>query len=251
MVGAIDEGRDVIERSRDLAQTLHLGTTWVGSATMLAVIDVQSENWTSAEACIRVARRVWLEHDLDDFSTTAWMSAVSGFLYARGGDERQARVELRRVEAMMSGLRPLLPWLHVLVQSFVARAWALLGNTTAAITAEDAARTIHDQLPASTFLDGLMSKAEQATGRSEVLGRLTRAELRLWPHLLERSTLRQIAEQLHLSTETVKTQARSIYRKVDVSSRRELQDMADTLGSTARPGNGPPRETRSPGPRSR
>ena len=241
MTGATDEGRAVVERSRDLAQSLNLATTWVGSATMLAALDIQTENWISAEESIQVARHVWLEHDLDDFSTTAWVSGVSGFLYARGGTERQARADLRRVEAMMSGLRPLLPWLQVLVQSMVARAWAILGNTAAAATAEEAARTIRDQLPASTFLDGLVGKAEQATGRSEVLARLTPAELRLWPYLLERSTLREIAAQLHLSPETVKTELRSIYRKVGVSSRRELQDLADTLGGAARPGTGSPR----------
>ena len=205
MTGATDEGRAVVERSRDLAQSLNLVTTWVGSATMLAALDIQTENWISAEESIQVARHVWLEHDLDDFSTTAWVSGVSGFLYARGGTERQARADLRRVEAMMSGLRPLLPWLQVLVQSMVARAWAILGNTAAAATAEKAARTIRDQLPASTFLDGLVGKAVQATGRGEVLARLTPAELRLWPYLRERSTLREIAAQLHLSPETVKT----------------------------------------------
>ena len=130
MSGAIDEGRAVVERSRDLAQSLNLGTTWVGSSTMLAALDIQSEDWTSAEASIQVARRVWLEHDLDDFSTTAWVSGVSAFLYARSGNERQARADLRRVESMMSGLRPLLPWLHVLVQSMVARTWSILGNTS-------------------------------------------------------------------------------------------------------------------------
>ena len=241
MTGATDEGRAVVERSRDLAQSLNLATTWVGSATMLAALDIQTENWISAEESIQVARDVWLEHDLDDFSTTAWVSGVSGFLYARGGTERLARADLRRVEAMMSGLRPLLPWLHVLVQSMVARAWASLGNTAAAVTAVEAARTIRDQLPASTFLDGLVGKAEQATGRCEVLARLTPAELRLWPYLLERSTLREIAAQLHLSPETVKTELRSIYRKVGVSSRRELQDLADMLGGAARPGTGSPR----------
>ncbi|HEY5186084.1 MAG TPA: LuxR C-terminal-related transcriptional regulator [Actinomycetes bacterium] len=244
ITGATEEGRAAVERSRDLAQSLNLGTTWVGSSAMLAVLDIQAENWTSAEEAIEVARHVWLEHDLDDYSTTAWMSGVSGFLYARGGYGRQARADLRRVEAMMSGLRPLLPWLQVLVQSFVARAWAALGNTAAAATAEQTARTIRDQLPGSTFLDGLVGKAEEATGRSEVLGGLTPAELRLWPFLLERSTLREVAAQLQLSPETVKTELRSIYRKVGVSSRRELQDLADELGSTARPGTGSPRKSR-------
>ena len=240
LAGEIDQGRAAVERSRDLAQSLNLGTTWVGSSAMLAALAIQTEDWTSAEECIQVARRVWHEHDLDDFSTTAWVSGVSGFLYARAGYERQARADLRRVESMISGLRPLLPWLQVLVQSMVARAWAILGDAAAAVTAQEAARTIRAQLPGSAFLDGLVGRAEQALGRSEVLGRLTPAELRLWPYVLQRSTLREIAAQLQLSPETVKTELRSIYRKVGVSSRHELQDLADTLGSTpvTRPATG-------------
>jgi LuxR family maltose regulon positive regulatory protein len=236
--GEINEGRAVIEHSRDLAQSLRLGTTWVGSSTMLAALDIQADNWAAAEESIRVARRVWLEYELDDFSTTAWMSSVSGLLHARHGEERQARADLRRAEAILSSLGPLLPWLHVLMQSMVARAWAMLGDADAAVRAEEAGRTVRLQLPESTFLDGLIGSARQAIGRSEVLGRLTPAELRLWPHLLERSTLREIAAQLQLSPETVKTEVRSIYRKAGVSSRRELQDLADRLGDAARPGAG-------------
>ena len=234
--GEIDEGRAVIERSRDLAQSLHLGTTWVGSSTMLAALDIQAESWTGAEESIQVARRVWLEYELDDFSTTAWVSSVSGFLHARHGEDRQARADLRRVEEILSGLRPILPWLQVLIQSMVARARAALGDAEQAGTAEEAARTVRGQLAESVFLDGLISSAGQAIGRSEIMGRLTPAELRLWPHLLERSTLREIAARLQLSPETVKTEVRSIYRKAGVSSRRELQDLADGLGDVAQPG---------------
>jgi LuxR family maltose regulon positive regulatory protein len=230
--GDVDEGRVALERSRDLAQSLNFGTTWVGASTMLAALDIQAEDWTQAEAAIQVARRIWREHELDDFSTTAWMCGVSAFLYARAGLDRQARADLQRVDAMMSSLRPLLPWLHVLVQSFVARAWIILGNTGAANAAEEAARTIRKSLPESEFLDGLVDRGQRAMERSALLARLTPAELRLWPYLMERSTLREIAAQLHLSPATVKTQLRSIYGKVGVSTRRELQDLADTLGGT-------------------
>ncbi len=239
--GAVDEGRAVVERSRDVAQSLNLGTTWVGSSTMLAALDIQAESWAAAELSIDIARNVWLEHDLDDVSTTAWVSGVSGFLYARGGNDRRARADLRRVEAMLSTLRPLLPWLHVLVQSMVARASGTLGDNAAALAAEAAARSVRDQLPVSAFLDSLVNKASEGTRRSEVFGRLTPAELRLWPYVLGRLTVREIAAELHLSPETVKTELRYLYRKLGVSSRRELQDLADTLGGAVPQGSGTPR----------
>jgi DNA-binding NarL/FixJ family response regulator len=44
------------------------------------------------------------------------------------------------------------------------------------------------------------------------------------------STVRKIATQLHTSPETVKSHAATIYRKLGVSTRRQLQDLADTHG---------------------
>jgi len=234
MSGAIDDGRVAIERSRDLAQSMNLGTTWVGSSTMLAVLDIQSEAWLEADEAIEVARVVWVELDLDDLSTTAWMSAVSGYLHARTGRERQARADLQRVESMVSGLGPLLPWLSVLVQSFIARAWSLLGETASAVRAAEVAHSLLDRLPTSGFLLELVAGSDQSIGRSEVLDRLSPAELRLWPLVLSRSTLREVAAELQLSPETVKSELRSIYRKVGVSSRRELQELAESLGPGGR-----------------
>ena len=230
MTGAIDEGRAVVERSRDLAQSLNLGTTWVGSATMLAALDIQTENWISAEESIQVARHVWLEHDLDDFSTTAWVSGVSGFLYARGGTERQARADLRRVEAMMSGLRPLLPWLQVLVQSIVARAWSIRGQHVSCGHGGEGGS--HHSGTSCRHPRSCMS---WSAGHVQAIGTVRGARP---PHAggAEAVALRagtvdpaRGRSELHLSPETVKSELRSIYRKVGVSSRRELQDLADTL----------------------
>jgi len=48
--------------------------------------------------------------------------------------------------------------------------------------------------------------------------------------LLGRLTVREIATQLHLSPETVKSHVSSIYRKLGVGTRRQLQDLADAHG---------------------
>jgi LuxR family maltose regulon positive regulatory protein len=40
-------------------------------------------------------------------------------------------------------------------------------------------------------------------------------------HLAQQLTLREVADRLHLSVNTVKTHARRIYRKLEVSGRAE------------------------------
>ena len=53
-------------------------------------------------------------------------------------------------------------------------------------------------------------------------GMLTARESDVLAELQRRRSNAQIAADLHLSVETVRTHARSIYRKLGVSSRREL-----------------------------
>ena len=59
---------------------------------------------------------------------------------------------------------------------------------------------------------------------------LTAAELRLLPLLTTHLTFREIAERLFVSRNTVKTQAISVYRKLDATSRSEAIERAIELG---------------------
>jgi LuxR family maltose regulon positive regulatory protein len=59
---------------------------------------------------------------------------------------------------------------------------------------------------------------------------LTTAELRLLPLLSTHLTLGEIGERLHVTRNTVKTQAIAIYRKFGVSSRRSAIARMHELG---------------------
>jgi LuxR family maltose regulon positive regulatory protein len=59
---------------------------------------------------------------------------------------------------------------------------------------------------------------------------LTRAELRLLPLLSTHLSFREIGERLHVSRNTIKTQAISVYRKLGVSSRSEAVAVAEEIG---------------------
>ena len=76
----------------------------------------------------------------------------------------------------------------------------------------------------SEALDG---RPDQSSGWASTL---TTAELRLLPLLTTHLSFREIAERLFVSRNTVKTQAISVYRKLDASSRSEAIDRATELG---------------------
>jgi LuxR family maltose regulon positive regulatory protein len=69
---------------------------------------------------------------------------------------------------------------------------------------------------------------------------LTAAELRLLHYLPTHLSFREIADELIVSNNTVKSQAQSIYRKLGVSSRREAVACAEAAGLVA-PGGRVPR----------
>ena len=59
---------------------------------------------------------------------------------------------------------------------------------------------------------------------------LTMAELRILRFLPTHLSFREIGTRLHVSTNTVKTQAHAVYRKLDVSSRSEAVARAAQIG---------------------
>ena len=69
--------------------------------------------------------------------------------------------------------------------------------------------------------------AESATGAGPTL---TNAELRVLRLLPSHLSFREIGERLHVSTNTVKTQALSVYRKLDVSCRSDAVERGCAAG---------------------
>jgi LuxR family maltose regulon positive regulatory protein len=73
-----------------------------------------------------------------------------------------------------------------------------------------------------------LSAVQKPDGRPASV--LTAAELRLLPLLSTHLSFREIGERLHVSRNTVKTQAIAVYRKLGVSSRSDAIERAADLG---------------------
>ena len=71
--------------------------------------------------------------------------------------------------------------------------------------------------------------ASRAAPRATGAVPLTPAELRLLPYLQTHLTAEQIAERLFLSSHTVKTEVKVIYRKLGVSSRNDAVQRATAI----------------------
>lgn len=153
-------------------------------------------------------------------STAAFVSLARVALASRRGASREVHDEVREQVSLSEEIQQIFPWFRPLsagVQAF------------ASVQAGDFAG--YEKYAAWFSHEGLCglwaAKAEQAKSANAPASVLTPAEQRVWDLLRGRMTLGEIAGALYLSRETVKSHTSSIYRKVGVTSRRELQDLAE------------------------
>jgi DNA-binding NarL/FixJ family response regulator len=86
---------------------------------------------------------------------------------------------------------------------------------------------------------GMQLTPREGRGMAHGSGLLTAREADVLAGLQQRRSNAQIAAELHISIETVRTHARHIYRKLGVSTRRELMAPGTALG-TGDDGQRPP-----------
>jgi LuxR family maltose regulon positive regulatory protein len=182
-------------------------------------------DWEEAERYAALALAIVDEWALDDYSESAMAYALAARMAHHRSDDDGARELMTRA----SRLRPLLstgrPIYAAAALLELARNYADLDDAPGAREVIRQAREILRQRPGlgtlPSQLDAVETRIETMhTGRVGASS-LTAAELRVVPYLPTHLTFPQIAERLHLSRNTVKTQAISIYQKLDVSSRGE------------------------------
>ncbi|HXM55972.1 MAG TPA: LuxR C-terminal-related transcriptional regulator, partial [Candidatus Dormibacteraeota bacterium] len=141
----------------------------------------------------------------------------------------------RRCLRLLAALPYVPPWLAVDARILLARASLLVGDaSTSRALLRDGRRAL------ARMPDGgrLGSRLDEAWGTVEAFrlagvvaaAPLSRAELRVLRFLPTHLSYREIGERLHVSQCTVKSQALSAYRKLEVSSRSQAVDRAVALG---------------------
>ncbi len=192
--------------------------------------------WDDAETLVVEARDALREAHLDDYSTSAIVYAASAHAAVQHGNWVRARADLDRVERLLPSLTDAFPWLNAQVRIAAARARLGLSDLDAATALVAELRASGRNLgtlttEADALKEELGARTRPAGGGCE---QLTPAERRLLPLLTTHLTFREIAEHLHVSRNTVKTQAICTYRKLGASSRSEAIQRAVELGLVTR-----------------
>ncbi len=201
----------------------------------LALLAAKRGAWGEAAQHALSAQALVDETGLGDYSSSAIAHVATARVALHEARPEDARAAITRAHR----LRPLLdhgiPWLTIQVGLELTRAHLTLAEAAAARTIltetervlelrpkmgslVEEARELHDRVAATSGSAGAWAMS------------LTGAELRLLPYLATHLTLPEIAGRLFISRNTVKTEAISIYRKLDTASRSEAIDRAIEVG---------------------
>jgi len=204
-------------------------------AAQLAIIAIEREDWeTAAELADRAVALVD-RHRLGAYPTMALVFAACAAARAHERRVDEAKRDLLRCAQLLSMLGDFIPWYEVQTRVLLARAALQLADLVRARTllaeASRFARRAREVVIFREWFDAAWGHID-AHAEISLIGpsSLTTAELRILRFLPTHLSFREIAKRLHVSANTVKSQAHAVYRKLDASSRSEAVARASEAG---------------------
>jgi LuxR family maltose regulon positive regulatory protein len=235
VLGNLERADLCLGNAVELAERMGATDTRIFALGERALLAAGRGDHAAAKAYGLEARAVVDESGPRNRVTSVIELVVSARRELRGGSWERARADLERVGRLRSELTYAIPWYSVQMNLELARAHASLLDDSAAWTLLSDAEEILRRRPGLGVLAqeleefrSQLSAVQKPDGRPASV--LTAAELRLLPLLSTHLSFREIGERLHVSRNTVKTQAIAVYRKLGVSSRSDAIERAADLG---------------------
>ena len=227
----------ILARALDLAT--HSGALPFAALILAEQCGVAAErdDWPEITTLAKKAAAIVEDGRFGDYWTSALVYAWASRAALHEGDISRARFYLGRASRLRPLLTYALPVVSVQALLEMTRSYITLGDPEGAAAVLAQIHGILQQRPDLGVLPALAGRlqATLATTNARAAGAssLTAAELRLLPLLSTHLSYQEIGERLHVSKNTVKTQAYSAYRKLGVSSRSEAVIRARELGLDA------------------
>jgi LuxR family maltose regulon positive regulatory protein len=233
--GDLERAEEVLEETADSATGSGAVYAGVVAHSELALLALDRRDHARAETQLARAQEFLEDQPIDEYVPAALHLAASARLALESGQAASARKFLVGAMRMRAYMSRAIPWFGVQTRLQLARAHLNLADVDGARTLIREADDVMQHRPALGTLS--QQARELRTQMSNVTSvgagwasTLTAAELRLLPLLTTHLSFREIAERLFVSRNTVKSQAISVYRKLDASSRSEAIARAVELG---------------------
>jgi LuxR family transcriptional regulator, maltose regulon positive regulatory protein len=209
---------------------MHLNESSGGGSA--AAFEAELGNWVEAEELARRSLEISSTYGMDEHWMTSEAHLALGMLHAHRGELELAEPDLERAaEVARRGAGPVITS-HALLHLALLRI-ARADRAGAREALEEAERRVSEAPDAGPLLPRRLADARRkltAPARREAAGaRLSDRELEVLRLLATRMTQREIGERLYLSLNTVKSHAKSIFRKLEVSDRSQAVERAREL----------------------
>jgi LuxR family maltose regulon positive regulatory protein len=200
-----------------------------------SLVAIAHSDWGRAEAFADRARSVLRRARIEESYATPLVSAVQARAALHRGDLQAARQELISAQRLRHLLTYALPYFAVQARIELIRVHFALADLAGARTLMREVDELLRRRPGLGTLAGEAAalRAQLAKERGPSVpgaSALTGAELRLLPMLSTHLSFAEIGEELFLSRHTVKSQAKSLYRKLAASTRGQAVTRARELG---------------------
>jgi LuxR family maltose regulon positive regulatory protein len=201
----------------------------------LAVLAVERDDPELASDFAWRARTIVEQRDLSACPTLALVFAVSAVAGVREGRIDEAKAAAARCASQFGGLDEFAAWYGAETRILLARGSVGLGDVAGAreqlADASRVARRTADVVVFNRWFDDAWEQFDRRAETALVgMASLTTAELRVLRFLPTHYSFHEIAERLHVSSNTVKTHVHAVYRKLDASSRSQAVANATHAG---------------------
>jgi LuxR family transcriptional regulator, maltose regulon positive regulatory protein len=203
----------------------------VGALYILSLVATDEGCPEVAESLAREALALADRFGLHGMPQATWASVALGRALAESGELDEAKSILEGALSARRQIPDLSPWPTPLAMLALARVRTALGESAGALSLLEEARDIVEAYPDAGILPDLLEHQERELGKrrrteSVLTDVLTERELDVLRLFDGGDSYRQIGQALFVSVNTVKTHARSIFRKLEVSSRAEALERA-------------------------
>ena len=229
-----EEARVRLEEARRLPGAQEHAAATSNVLAYLALCELDREEADAAEALARRGLKLLEEHRISASHTGSSNPPVAlGAALMAQGRLREAVAMLERAAEISAPAAPSFWHAHALLRLALARHG--LGDVDGAAAALDVAQAELDSLPSAPLLGELSTRVRarvrsrprrDASAGEELSGR----ELDVLRLLATDRSLRDVAGELYVSLNTVKTHTRAIYRKLDATSRKDAVERATQHG---------------------
>jgi LuxR family maltose regulon positive regulatory protein len=205
------------------------------SLSFLSLVATEEGYFEEAESHARAAQELVEGLRPYRIPQTSQASIALGCVLAERGKLEEAREELESGLSARRRLPGLSPWPTLIGLLGLAPVLAALGDRAGARAVLAEARTILEAYPDAGMFPERLEREERKLRRikrrdGSLDGELTERELDVLRLFLGELSTRQMAQSLYVAPSTVRTQIKSIYRKLGVSSRKRAVDEARARG---------------------